>query len=542
MAGRDEHEVSRLMIRSREDRVWISAGFFSLAGILLFVALAAAALLAAAPAASYPPLPYLLHLTVFTLWQAFLSTLLSVAFAVPAALALARRPAFPGRGFVVALMVLPLGLPVLPAVFGLIEIWGRQGLANDVLVWFGAPRLSIYGLSGILIAHVFFNLPLATRFLLTSLDAVPRDEWRLAASLGFSRLSLFRFVEGPALVRALPGAAGLIFMLCMTSFTIILTLGGGPATSTLEVAIYQALKFEFDPARALALTALQIVLTGLVFQALRLAPEVEEARSALSSRPFRPDVRGFGAMWGDGVVIAVFTLFVAAPLAAAAFAGLKADLLRLVADPLFHRALAISLGVAVAAGILSTVLGYTLLEARRRFAPGSLARRSLGLTDFILLLPPLALGAGWFVLTLRLGWLSVGAPFAVIVINALMAMPFVARALGPALESHARRTERLASSLGVTGWNRLRLIDWPALKTPFLTALAFAMALSLGDLGAIALFGDENFITLPALLYAKLGSYRGTDAAGLSLILGLVCLTLMAPALRSSSLGGAHHA
>jgi thiamine transport system permease protein len=530
------------MIRSREDRVWISAGFLSLAGILMFVALAAAALLAAAPEASYPPLPYLWHLTAFTLWQAFLSTLLSIVFAVPAALALARRPLFPGRGFVAALLVLPLGLPVLPAVFGLIEIWGRQGLANDALVWFGAPRLSIYGLSGILIAHVFFNLPLAVRFLLTSIDAVPRDEWRLAASLGFSRLSLFRFVEGPALVRALPGAAGLVFMLCMTSFTIILTLGGGPATSTLEVAIYQALKFDFDPARALALTALQIVLTGLVFQALRLAPEVEEARSALSSRPFRPDAQSFWARWGDGVIILLFTLFVAAPLVAATVAGLKADLFKLVADPVFHRALSISLGVAIAAGILSTALGYTLLEARRRFAPGSLARRSLGLTDFILLLPPLALGAGWFVLTLRLGWLGVGAPFAVVVINALMAMPFVARALGPALDSHARRTERLALSLGVTGWNRLRLIDWPALRTPFLTALAFAMALSLGDLGAIALFGDETFITLPALLYAKLGSYRGADAAGLSLILGLVCLVLMAPALRSSSLGGAGHA
>jgi thiamine transport system permease protein len=542
MAGCHEHEVSRLMIRSREDRVWISAGFLSLAGILLFVALAVAALLAAAPEASYPPLPYLAHLTAFTLWQAFLSTLLSVAFAVPVALALARRRVFPGRGFVAALLVLPLGLPVLPAVFGLIEIWGRQGLANDFLVWFGAPRLSIYGLSGILIAHVFFNLPLAVRFLLTGLDAVPRDEWRLAASLGFSRLSLFRFVEGPALLRALPGAAGLIFMLCMTSFTIILTLGGGPATSTLEVAIYQALKFDFDPARALALTLLQIALTGLVFQALRLAPDVEEAGSTLSSRPFRPDAVGLIATLSDGAIILLFTIFVAAPLAAATFAGLNADLLHLISDPLFHRALAISLGIAIAAGLFSTLLGYTLLEARRRFASGSLARRSLGLTDFILLLPPLALGAGWFVLQLRLGWLGAGAPFAVIVINALMAMPFVARALGPALDSHALRTERLALSLGVTGWNRLRLIDWPALKTPFLTALAFAMALSLGDLGAIALFGDQNFITLPALLYAKLGSYRGTDAAGLSLILGLVCLTLMAPALRAYSSGGASRA
>jgi thiamine transport system permease protein len=53
-------------------------------------------------------------------------------------------------------------------------------------------------------------------------------------------------------------------------------------------------------------------------------------------------------------------------------------------------------------------------------------------------------------------------------------------------------------------------------------------------MGAIALFGSEDFITLPALLYAKLGSYRSTDAAGLALILGVLCLVLMLPAVRSS--------
>ena len=97
----------------------------------------------------------------------------------------------------------------------------------------------------------------------------------------------------------------------------------------------------------------------------------------------------------------------------------------------------------------------------------------------------------------------------------------------------ALRTARLAESLGVVGLNRFRLIDWPVLRAPLMTALSFAMALSLGDMGAIALFGSEDFITLPALLYAKLGSYRSTDAAGLALILGLVCLALMLPVVRS---------
>lgn len=59
-------------------------------------------------------------------------------------------------------------------------------------------------------------------------------------------------------------------------------------------------------------------------------------------------------------------------------------------------------------------------------------------------------------------------------------------------------------------------------------AFSFAMALSLGDLGAVALFGSENFITLPWLVYSNMGSYRTNDAAGYAFILGVVCLLLAA--------------
>ncbi len=57
-------------------------------------------------------------------------------------------------------------------------------------------------------------------------------------------------------------------------------------------------------------------------------------------------------------------------------------------------------------------------------------------------------------------------------------------------------------------------------------ALAFAMALSLGDLGAVALFGSDNLMTLPWLVYSRMGNYRTADADGLALLLGLICLAL----------------
>jgi thiamine transport system permease protein len=524
---------------SRDDRIWIGLGSIGLGAVLLFVAVAVVMLLAAGGAESaWPPLSYVLRVTLFTILQALASTVLSVLFALPAALAIARRPAFPGRPLVLGLMLVPLGLPVLPAVFGIVAIWGRQGLVNDLLRMAGVEdAVSIYGLVGILLGHVFFNLPLAARLMIKALDQVPRNEWRLAAGLDFPRLVLFRFVEWPALTRVIPGIAGLIFMLCITSFTIILTLGGGPQTSTLEVAIYQTLKFDYDPPRALALSVLQLGLTALAFLFLRLLPDPQQDRSAQPGRPFRTDGTSLLSKSSDAIVLAIFLSFVGAPMLAILAAGLEADLGHLVADPLFLQALATSLGIAVAAGLLSVSLTFFMVRARlavRERGAAGLFR----LPEFMLLVPPLALGSGWFILLLKAGFESHAAIPIVVVINMLMAMPFAARVLAPELKTHLLVTGRLADSLDIGGLSRLQLIDWPVLRAPLMTALSFAMALSLGDMGAIALFGSEDFVTLPALLYAKLGSYRSTDAAGLALILGVLCLLLMLPAVRSGRPAG----
>lgn len=518
-----------------ERRFWMSAGVFALAMLAAFCLIAFAMLLSSGVQSSWPPLSYLVRIFLFTIEQAVLSTVLSVIPAVPVALAMARRPDFPGRPLIVALMILPIGLPVLPAVFGLLEVWGRTGLVNDLGAGLGfSSKLSIYGLQGILLAHVFFNMPLAARLLLKALERVPRDEWRLAVSLGLPRGSLFRFVEWPALLRVIPGIAGLIFMLCVTSFTIVLTLGGGPANSTLEVAIYQALKFEFDPPRAMILSVAQLALTASVFWLLSRFPDPEEDRRGAAGQPFRPDASSRGAKARDLAVIALFLAFTALPVAAIVVAGLQSNLGRLLAGPVFWQALTTSLTLAFAAGMLATATTFVMARAgasaSARNAGG--ASQFFRLPEFMLLIPPLALGSGWFLVLHRLGLADGAGPVLVVLVNMCMALPFAARVIAPELTTHLKRTGRLAASLGVTGFSRFRLIDWPVMRGPLFTAFAFAAALSMGDLGAVALFGSDDFITLPALLYASLGSYRSTDAAGLSLILGLVCLVLTLPSAR----------
>jgi thiamine transport system permease protein len=177
-------------------------------------------------------------------------------------------------------------------------------------------------------------------------------------------------------------------------------------------------------------------------------------------------------------------------------------------------------------------LGCALLGAARYFRlrlgrPGTGAAIE-GSGAAVLVVPPFVLGAGWFVLLHgRIDVLAIG-PIVVVAVNALMALPYVMRGLGPAIARADERHDRLCRSLGIGGWRRFRLIDWPGLRRPLALVFALAMALSVGDLGAIALFGTQDTATLPLLLYQRMGSYRIDEAAAIALVLGALSLGLFA--------------
>lgn len=470
--------------------------------------------------------PYVWGIVRFTLLQAGLSTLLSVAPALPIARALARRPAFPSRRAVLALLTMPLALPALVAVLGILSVWGRAGWLAQALAQLGlAHTPSIYGLTGILLAHVFFNLPFAVLVLLARLEATPGETWRLASQLGLGPRAIWWLVEWPALRAALPGLAGVILLLCATSFAIVLTLGGGPGAATLEVAIYQSLRFDFDPPRAALLAVLQTALCGVLVASLRGAAMPMAAEMARGASVPRWDTTGRLGAALDTFCIALATLLVGLPVLAVVASGVSAGLTGLLADPLVWRAAATSLAIAPAAALLSTSAAWSLITAARR--SGGMPRAALDIAGpLVLAVPPFVLGAGWLVLLNRAGLAFSLAPLMVVAINALMALPFALRILGSADASLAAEHHRLCELLGLSGWSRFRLIDWPMLRGAFTFALALAASLSLGDLGIAALFGSEQLLTLPLLLQQRMGSYRIADASGLALLLALLCLGL----------------
>lgn len=475
--------------------------------------------------------PYTWSIIRFTVWQAGLSTLISGALAIALARALYRRQRFFGRQILIRLTSVSLIVPTMVAILGVIAVHGRNGWINDLFTLVGLPRQDyLYGLNGILIAHVFFNLPLVARMLLNGLGDIPAYQWKLATQFGFSGWQCFRFVEWPAIRGLLSGAAGIVFMLCFTSFAIVLSLGGGPRSTTLEVAIYQAIRFDFDLGRAVALSLIQIALClvlALLFFSARQTPLLQPDQTPGLLRPDRQQRVG---RWIDSAILGTAALFLLSPFVAVLGNSLGSKGWSIVSSSAFGRALSSSLFISLSAGILATLMGLAIanLIARLRLARH---RPWLGtLPEIIgmltLLVPPITLGSGLFLLLRSFtDVLSLGH-YLVIVINAIFTLAFTLRILVAPMQQQLARFSPLCESLGIHGINLWRLVLWPSLSKPICYAMAVATTLSAGDMGVIALFGTDRLTTLPLLIYRLLGNYRLEQAAVVAICLCALCFLL----------------
>ncbi|WP_420216053.1 thiamine/thiamine pyrophosphate ABC transporter permease ThiP [Limimaricola cinnabarinus] len=444
----------------------------------------------------------------FTIWQAALSALVSVVLAIPVARALARRR-FPGRAALVTLLGAPFILPVIVAVIGLIGVFGRGGILNDALGLAGLGPVSVYGWHGVVLAHVFFNLPLAVRLILQGWLSIPAERFRLAASLG---APVGRLLEGPMLRAVAPGAFAVIFLICLTSFAVALTLGGGPRATTVELAIYQAVRFDFDLGRAAMLAVVQFALCAAAALGLRAAG-APEALGAGLDRVVEHHAPG-GRML-DALSVTLAALFLIAPLAMILARGLPG-----LADLSGGLWPAAARSVAVALGATALTLAMALALALRG---GALARLSMLLP---LAASGLVMGTGLFVLLHPLVSPREVALLVTMLVNAVMALPFAARVIAPAVAQAEAGHGRLADSLGLHGLARLRWLILPRIRRPLGFAAGLTAALSMGDLGVIALFAGDGQATLPLLMVRLMSAYRMEQAAGVALVLLAISLAL----------------
>ncbi|WDR01147.1 hypothetical protein PSQ19_09600 [Devosia algicola] len=460
----------------------------------------------------------ILHLLRMTSIQAGLTTLISLLVGTALAWAL-NRLRFPGRNMLIGIFSAAIVTPGMVVAFGMLSIWGRSGWINQASlamfnVSIGNPA---FGLSGILLAHVILDGAFAARILLARLDSIPQERLKTGQSLNLSPWTRFIILDWQAMRGTLPGLAAIIFLLAFTSFPIVLLLGGGPANQTLEVAIYAAVRQDFDLRGAVLLALTQIGVCSIIIFSAAALPAVPSSLGPSSTKSWRDRAWALGLAW---IVLGLATLGFVLPLASVLVDGLAAGLINLLSTVSFWHASATSLIVGSISALLT--LTFTLALSLGRSASASQQLRIvLGLPAYAYLaVPAVVLSLGGFLLVRSMGIApGAAAPYVVVFANALLALPFAVATLGPPLDTIARSRGKLIRSLGLSSWQQFKLIEYPLLGRDVGVVLALSFCFSLGDLGVIALFGTQDFTTLPLLMFRALGAYRSDDAAAIAAIL-----------------------
>lgn len=495
---------------------------------------------------------YFLRVLWFTLWQAVVSTALTLALAFPGAYVLARFR-FPGKALVRALATLPFVLPTVVVAAAFVALIGPGGIVNDwlraILGLERAPIQLTQTVWIILLAHVFYNYSVALRLLTAYWQNLPPSLTQAARMLGASPARTFIEVTLPLLRPAIMAAAVLVFIFCFTSFGVIVILGG-PRFATLEVEIYRQAVNLFNLPVAAALSLWQILFTFILmwFYTRTQARMSRPVRPGAPRAVERPARSGRERLLVGGVVAAIVVL-IGAPLLA-----LVGRSLRGAGGPtlVYYRALfsnresslfftppaeAIlnSVTIALAAMALAVTLGLisaqllTRWERTPRDATSGRAALSRLLDPLLML--PLATSA----VTLGLGYLiSFGRPPLALrgsiillpIVHAVVAVPFVLRSVLPGFRAVPPSLREAAAILGADGWRVWREVDWPLVRRPLLVGALFAFTMSMGEFGATVFLVRPETPTLPVAIYRFLGQPGALNygqALAMSVLLMGVC-------------------
>jgi molybdate transport system permease protein len=199
-----------------------------------------------------------------SLETASMATVISVVLGVPLAWVLARTR-FPGLALVRALVTLPLVLPPVVGGVALLLAFGRNGFVGRYLdQWFGVTLP--FSTAAVVLAEAFVAMPFLIVTVEGALRSADQGYDEAAATLGASRLAVFRRVTLPLIVPSLAAGGVLCWARALGEFGATIVFAGNlpGVTQTMPLDVYLALQNDTDAAIALSLVLLLVSVVVLV--------------------------------------------------------------------------------------------------------------------------------------------------------------------------------------------------------------------------------------------------------------------------------------
>lgn len=485
--------------------------------------------------------PIYANILWFTIWQAALSTIITVVLALPGAYLFAKYRFF-GKNLLQAIMVVPFVMPTVVTAAAFRAFLGKNGLLNNFLV-------SVFDLSQppiqieqtvifFLLAHVFYNYTLVVRIVSSYWSTIDAKVIGAARMLGASPWTAFRTITLPLLMPAIGSAALLVFVFCFTSFGVILILGG-PGFATVEVEIYRQAVQLFNLPMAATLSLVQICFNFfLMWLHAGITKKSQISFFSASAENYADLPQTLRQKFFTVANLIFMILLLVAPLLALLLRSISGEngftlnyytaLFSSQTDSVFFvepiSAVKNSIGFAIAAMLISISLG---LLASSFLSSGK--SRMTSFWDAIIMLPlatsAVTLGFG-YIITLNKPPINLRDSFALIPIaHALVALPFVVRCILPSMRQIPKSLKEAATLLGASPFIVWRSIELSLIRPALLVAAIFAFSISMGEFGASSFIARPHTPTMPVAIFRFLsqpGEMNYGQAMAMSTILMLV--------------------
>ncbi len=489
----------------------------------------------------------------FTIYQAVISTALTLCIGIPGAYVLSHYR-FIGRELLKAILIVPFILPTVVVASCFNSLLGSHGLLNELLMatfHLQSPPVAIQNsLWAIILGHIFYNTSLVILVVGEAWGKMNPNYGASSRMLGANQIQTALRVTLPLLAPSVLASTLLVFIFDFTSFGIVLLLGG-PAFATLEVEIFIQATQMLNLRLATILSLIQIIMTlglALIYarvshgQSFELTPHFKQG-DLLKNAPFPKKILS------TAVLILLFIFFFL-------------PLITLISRSLVSYQVGTSTGIPPSGGISWSYYAELFINRRGSLfyvPPAEAVLNSLlfaaltvsitlplGILIVIALRQPhrfnrildplIMLPLGSSAVTLGLGLLltfntstlyKIPFPILVPIAHGLVALPLVVRIIQPAFEAIPVNLVFSARILGANRWQILRDIQYPLLRQAIIISSIFAFSVSLGEFGATTFLNRPEYPTIPIVIYRFLtqpGQINYGQAMAMSTILLVLCI------------------
>ena len=484
--------------------------------------------------------PYIIRLTQNTAIQAAASTIPSILLALPISYFFAKY-SFRGSGLMRNLMLTPFFAPAFAVTEGMIMLLGQRGLVNQigyVILGAQAPMIDVlYSMTAVVIAHVFYYMPLAVIILEEGFSRVDQELLDAANVAGAGWMLAFRATYANQLLPSVAAAGLLIFAFSFISYSTPVLIGG--RFSTLEVEIYSTRTRPISASIALFQLCLTMVLSIviIVFREKLYFRGKTVARAGSMSRPLFSGMAGRILLAYSTLLMLVELLPIYLILAQAVSTGpfilvptsLSLDnYIQLMSVEFgfgirFVDAFLQSLSIAVLASFLSLAISTLVIwmsgemESIRRLnslllsIPISISRASLALG--------MMLSYGFGLLRLYGSWVLIVLGHVAIIV------PLISRVIEASWLKIGPEVRQAAETSGASRIFRLIRLEIPLMAPAMVASFLLAFSSSISEFTFSDFFSTLSLMPLPVSVAALIDLRRLDLASALTGLIVVVVIT-----------------